>query len=94
MSFQQKPLASLSLDLDNQILLLLNERAEAALKIGDLKRQRDAPVYSPAREAEVAPVASAPAEPGPAVRNEPISGASMAPASAPEVPARPRRAAS
>ena len=40
-------------NLDNQILLLLNERAEAALKIGDLKRQRDTPVYSPAREAEV-----------------------------------------
>jgi chorismate mutase / prephenate dehydratase len=40
-------------NLDDQILHLLNERAEAALKIGDLKRQRDAPVYSPEREAEV-----------------------------------------
>jgi chorismate mutase/prephenate dehydratase len=40
-------------NLDNQILNLLNQRAEAALKIGDLKRQRDAPVYSPQREAEV-----------------------------------------
>ena len=40
-------------NLDNQILHLLNQRAEAALKIGDLKRQRDTPVYSPARETEV-----------------------------------------
>src|SRR5437762_2563674 len=40
-------------NLDDQILHLLNQRAEAALKIGDLKRQRDTPVYSPAREAEV-----------------------------------------
>ena len=40
-------------NLDNQILNLLNQRAEAALKIGDLKRLRDAPVYSPQREAEV-----------------------------------------
>jgi chorismate mutase/prephenate dehydratase len=40
-------------NLDNQILHLLNQRAEAALKIGDLKRLRDAPVYSPEREAEV-----------------------------------------
>jgi chorismate mutase/prephenate dehydratase len=40
-------------NLDNQILNLLNQRAEAALKIGDLKRQLDAPVYSPEREADV-----------------------------------------
>ena len=40
-------------NLDNQILLLLNQRAEAALKIGDLKRQRDAPAYAPEREAEI-----------------------------------------
>src|SRR5438552_4312486 len=39
--------------LDNQILNLLNQRAEAALKIGDLKRHSGAPVYSPEREAEV-----------------------------------------
>ena len=40
-------------NLDNQILNLLNQRAEAALKIGDLKRHADVPVYSPQREAEV-----------------------------------------
>jgi chorismate mutase/prephenate dehydratase len=40
-------------NLDNQILNLLNQRAEAALKIGDLKRQRDVPAYVPEREAEV-----------------------------------------
>jgi len=39
--------------LDNEILNLLNQRAEAALKIGDLKRSSGAPVYSPEREAEV-----------------------------------------
>jgi chorismate mutase/prephenate dehydratase len=40
-------------DLDNQILNLLNQRAEAALKIGDLKRRHDLPYYVPAREAEI-----------------------------------------
>jgi chorismate mutase / prephenate dehydratase len=40
-------------DLDNQILNLLNQRAEAALKIGDLKRRHDAPYYVPEREAEI-----------------------------------------
>ena len=40
-------------NLDNQILLLLNQRAEAALKIGDLKRTRDVPAYVPEREADV-----------------------------------------
>lgn len=40
-------------DLDNQILNLLNQRAEAALRIGDLKRRREAPAYVPEREAMV-----------------------------------------
>ncbi|MGH7333623.1 MAG: chorismate mutase, partial [Candidatus Rokuibacteriota bacterium] len=40
-------------DLDNQILNLLNQRAEAALRIGDLKRRQDMPSYVPEREAEV-----------------------------------------
>ena len=40
-------------DLDNRILQLLNERAEAALQIGDLKRTHDAPAYAPEREAEI-----------------------------------------
>ena len=40
-------------NLDDQILNLLNQRAEAALEIGDLKRQRGLPVYAPEREAEI-----------------------------------------
>jgi chorismate mutase / prephenate dehydratase len=40
-------------DLDNQILHLLNQRAEAALQIGDLKRRQEAPHYVPEREAEI-----------------------------------------
>ncbi|MGH7388818.1 MAG: prephenate dehydratase [Candidatus Rokuibacteriota bacterium] len=40
-------------DLDNQILSLLNQRAEAALEIGDLKRRQDQPAYAPEREAEI-----------------------------------------
>jgi chorismate mutase/prephenate dehydratase len=40
-------------DIDNQILQLLNQRAEAALQIGDLKRRQDSPSYVPEREAEI-----------------------------------------
>jgi len=40
-------------ELDNQILNLLNQRAEAALQIGDLKRRQDAPSYVPEREASI-----------------------------------------
>jgi chorismate mutase/prephenate dehydratase len=40
-------------DIDNQILHLLNQRAEAALQIGDLKRRQEAPSYVPEREAEI-----------------------------------------
>lgn len=40
-------------NLDDQILNLLNQRAEAALKIGDLKRHLGVPAYAPEREAEV-----------------------------------------
>ncbi|MBI3637081.1 MAG: prephenate dehydratase [Candidatus Rokubacteria bacterium] len=40
-------------ELDNQILKLLNQRAEAALKIGDLKRRQDTPSYVPERETEI-----------------------------------------
>jgi chorismate mutase/prephenate dehydratase len=40
-------------DIDNQILHLLNQRAEAASQIGDLKRRQDAPSYVPEREAEL-----------------------------------------
>ncbi|MBI4241731.1 MAG: prephenate dehydratase [Candidatus Rokubacteria bacterium] len=40
-------------DLDQQILNLLNQRAEAALRIGEFKRQAELPYYVPEREAEV-----------------------------------------
>ena len=40
-------------DLDDQILNLLNQRAEAALRIGDLKRRQGVPSYVPEREADV-----------------------------------------
>src|SRR3989338_9008740 len=40
-------------DLDEQILKLLNQRAEAALRIGELKRRQDLPYFVPEREAEV-----------------------------------------
>ena len=40
-------------DIDSQILHLLNQRAEAALRIGDLKRRQASPSYVPEREAEV-----------------------------------------
>ncbi len=40
-------------DLDNQLLDLLNQRAEAALEIGDLKRRTDLAPFVPEREAEI-----------------------------------------
>ena len=40
-------------DIDNQILNLLNQRAEAALRIGDLKRRQEAPSCVPERESEI-----------------------------------------
>jgi len=40
-------------NLDNQILNLLNQRAEAALNIGEVKRHAGTPAYVPEREAEV-----------------------------------------
>lgn len=40
-------------DLDNQILELLTQRAEAALQIGALKRRQEAPSYAPEREAAI-----------------------------------------
>jgi chorismate mutase/prephenate dehydratase len=51
-------------DLDNQILYLLNQRAEAALRIGDLKRRQALPSYAPEREAEIVTRLTA-ANPGP-----------------------------
>jgi chorismate mutase/prephenate dehydratase len=46
-------------ELDNQILNLLNQRAEAALQIGHLKRRQGTPSYVPEREAEILRVLSA-----------------------------------
>jgi chorismate mutase/prephenate dehydratase len=40
-------------ELDEQILKLLNQRADAALRIGELKRRRDLPYFAPEREAEI-----------------------------------------
>ena len=40
-------------NLDNQILELLTQRAEAALQIGALKRRQETPSYAPEREAEI-----------------------------------------
>jgi chorismate mutase / prephenate dehydratase len=40
-------------NLDTQILHLLNQRAEAAQAIGDLKRRQGMPSYVPEREAEI-----------------------------------------
>ena len=46
-------------ELDNQILNLLNQRAEAALQIGHLKRRQGTPSYVPEREAEIVRLLSA-----------------------------------
>ncbi len=40
-------------DLDREILNLLNRRADAALQIGELKRQQALPYFAPEREAQV-----------------------------------------
>ena len=40
-------------DLDEKILNLLNQRAEAAAQIGELKRQQDLPYFAPEREKQV-----------------------------------------
>lgn len=40
-------------ELDNQILHLLNRRAEAALQIGAVKRRHESPSYAPEREAAI-----------------------------------------
>jgi chorismate mutase/prephenate dehydratase len=40
-------------NLDDEILNLLNQRGDAALRIGELKRQQDLPYYIPEREAQV-----------------------------------------
>ncbi len=39
--------------LNEQILLLLNERAQCALAVGQLKRQAGLPLYAPERETAI-----------------------------------------
>ena len=40
-------------ELDVQLVRLINQRAEAARAIGEIKRKADLPVYEPHREQEV-----------------------------------------
>lgn len=40
-------------EMDEQIVALINKRAEAAKAIGDIKRQTTLPVYEPQREKDV-----------------------------------------
>jgi len=40
-------------ELDRRLVALLNERADAAVEIGRLKRNTDLPIYEPDREREV-----------------------------------------
>ena len=39
--------------LDNELLRIFNERAALALRIGEIKKQRDLPVYDPDREKRI-----------------------------------------
>ena len=39
--------------LDEQIVVLLNERAGCALRIGEIKRETGMPIYQPGRERDV-----------------------------------------
>lgn len=39
--------------LDSELLRIFNERASLALKIGEIKKGRDLPVYDPAREKRI-----------------------------------------
>ena len=50
-------------DLDRKLVELLNQRAQAAIEIGRLKRNTDLPIYEPEREREV--IAKRRANPGP-----------------------------
>jgi chorismate mutase len=40
-------------EVDEQVVLLLNQRASAALEIGKLKKQAGRPIYEPGREGVV-----------------------------------------
>lgn len=39
--------------LDSELLRIFNERAALALKIGEIKKEMDIPVYDPAREKRI-----------------------------------------
>jgi chorismate mutase len=39
--------------LDNELLKIFNERAALALRIGEIKKQKDLPVYDPDRERRI-----------------------------------------
>jgi chorismate mutase len=39
--------------LDNELLRIFNERAALALQIGEIKKQKDLPVYDPDREKRI-----------------------------------------
>lgn len=56
-------------DLDEQIVCLISQRAEAAQAIGDLKRASRLPVYEPGREQQVFDHVRA-ANPGPLAEGE------------------------
>ena len=40
-------------NLDEEILTLLNQRGQAALQIGEFKRQQDLPYFAPGRESQI-----------------------------------------
>ncbi|MDY0268861.1 chorismate mutase [Trichloromonas sp.] len=51
-------------ELDRLLLKIFNERAELALRIGEIKKERGLPVYDPAREKRIFEAMQA-ANPGP-----------------------------
>lgn len=57
--------------LDNELLRIFNERASLALKIGEIKKEMNIPVYDPAREKRIFDAMSK-ANPGP-LENEAIT---------------------
>ena len=57
--------------LDSELLRIFNERASLALKIGEIKKKNDIPIYDPEREKRIF-VAMSKANPGP-LENEAIT---------------------
>jgi len=58
--------------LDNELLRIFNERAALALQIGEIKKQKDLPVYDPDREKRIFDRMQA-ANPGPLEDNAIVS---------------------